>query len=95
MQSDGQISCIYQRIGETVTPSVGPAFNGLFQVADVDPLAGVPAIAVDYVLRYQLSTATLEPGDLLTIRGVNYRVADDPYRIGDGREASVSLREDD
>lgn len=86
------LDAIYATLGEPVTPAAGAAFNGLFEVADVDPFSA-PAIAGDYVLRYQLASATLVPGDLLTLRGVQYRVADDPQRIGDGREATVRLRE--
>lgn len=86
------LDAIYATLGEPVTPAAGAAFNAVFSMADVDPL-GPPSIAGDYQLRYALASASLQVGDLLTLRGQQYRVADDPYRIGDGREAVVRLRE--
>jgi hypothetical protein len=83
---------MYATIGEPVTPAAGVAFHGLFDAADLDPLSP-PSVVGDYQLRYPLASATLAPGDLLTLRGQQYRVSDDPYRIGDGREAVVRLRE--
>lgn len=83
---------MYATIGEPVTPAAGVAFHGLFDAADLDPLSP-PSVVGDYQLRYPLAAATLAPGDLLTLRGAQYRVSDDPYRIGDGREAVVRLRE--
>ena len=86
------LDAIYATLGEPVIPVAGAVFNGVFRVSDLDPLGGPPSIVGDYTLRYPLSDATLAPGDVLTIRGVQYRVADDPYRVGDGREAAVQLR---
>ncbi|ENO76589.1 hypothetical protein B447_17636 [Thauera sp. 27] len=82
----------YADLGEPVTPAAGAVFYALFRLSDVDPL-GVPSVAGDCELRYLLESAALEVGDVLTLRGQQYRVADDPYRIGDGREAVVRLRE--
>ena len=92
MFSEADLLHSYATLGEPVTPAAGAAFNGVFSMADVDPLSP-PSIAADYELRYPLAAATLAPGDLLTLRSQQYRVADDPYRIGDGREAVVRLRE--
>ena len=75
-----------------VTPATGGEFLAIFRLADTDPLSP-PSIVGDYQLRYPLAAATLAPGDVLTLRGAQYRVSDDPYRIGDGREAVVRLRE--
>lgn len=82
----------YAELGEPVTPAAGAAFFGVFKASDVDPL-GPPSIAGDYELRYPLDAAALSVGDVLTLRGRQYRVADDPARIGDGLEAAVRLRE--
>lgn len=92
MFSEADLLHSYATLGEPVTPAAGAAFHGLFDAADLDPLSP-PSIVGDYQLRYPLAAATLAPGDLLTLRGQQYRVADDPYRIGDGREAVVRLRE--
>lgn len=92
MISPDELLEMYAALGEPVTPAAGAAFHGLFGAADLDPLSP-PSIVGDYELRYPLASATLSPGDLLALRGQQYRVADDPYRIGDGREAVVRLRE--
>ncbi|APR05643.1 hypothetical protein [Thauera chlorobenzoica] len=75
-----------------VTPATGGEFLAIFRLADIDPLSP-PSIVGDYELRYPLADATLVPGDILTLRGQQYRVADDPYRLADGHEAVVPLRE--
>lgn len=75
-----------------VTPATGGEFVAILRLADTDPLSP-PSIVGDYELRYALASVALAPGDILSIRGQQYRVADDPYRIGDGREAVVRLRE--
>lgn len=75
-----------------VTPATGGEFVAILRLADTDPLSP-PSIVGDYELRYALASVALAPGDILSIRGQQYRVADDPYRIGDGREAVARLRE--
>jgi len=75
-----------------VTPATGGEFIAILRLADTDPLSP-PSIVGDYELRYALASVALAPGDILSIRGQQYRVADDPYRIGDGREAVARLRE--
>lgn len=91
MFSEAELRQMYAALGEPVAPVAGAAFSGILSIADVDPISG-PSIVGDYELRYPLASATLNPGDVLTIGGRQYRVADDPYRIGDGLEAVVRLR---
>lgn len=86
------MAAIYGTLGEPVTPAAGDPFLALFSAADVDAFDGM-AQAGDYQLRYPLDAAALTVGDVLTIRGRQYRVSDDPARLGDGREVAVRLRE--
>ena len=51
------------------------------------------AQAGDYRLRYAADATVLAVGDVLTIRGQQYHVAEDPARMLDGLEYSVRLRE--
>lgn len=92
MFSEAELRQMYAALGEPVTPAAGAAFSGILSTADVDPISG-PSIVGDYELRYPLAAATLSPGNVLTIGGQQYRVAADPYRIIDGLEAVVRLRE--
>lgn len=86
------IASIYEALGERVVPPVGPVFDGIFRAADIDPLSP-SSISGDYELRYAAGSASLEPGDVVSIRQTAYRVSDDPYRINDGLELTVRLRE--
>lgn len=86
------LATIYATLGEPVTPAAGDPFLALFSAADVDAFDGLAQVG-DYQLRYAGDAATLAHGDALTIRGRQYRVADDPARFGDGRELTVRLRE--
>lgn len=87
------LASIYATLGEPVTPDVGDPFLALFSVADVDVFGGAAQVG-DYELRYMLDAATLEIDDELTIRGVQYRVSDDPARLGNGLELTARLREE-
>lgn len=89
---DADLLDMHAVLGEPVTPAAGAVFHGIFNAADVDPI-GAPSIVGDYVLRYPIASATLAVGDVLAIRGAQYRVVADPYRIEDGREAVVQLRQ--
>ena len=70
----------------------GPLLLGQFSVADADAFVGM-AQAGDYRLRYAADATVLAVGDVLTIRGQQYHVAEDPARMLDGLEYSVRLRE--
>lgn len=85
-------AAIYATLGEPVTSAAGAAFAGIFSVADVD--AFDTAQVGDYTLRYPAAAADLTRGDVLTIRGTAWRVAEHPRRIGDGRECSVGLMQE-
>lgn len=86
------IATIYATLGEPVTPAAGAPFLALFSVSDVEAFDGM-AQAGDYQIRYPRNAAALTVGDVLEIRGRQYRVSDDPARLGDGREMTARLRE--
>lgn len=86
------LATIYATLGEPVTPAAGAVFRALFSVADVDVFDG-SSVGGDYQLRYPTDAALLVPGDVVSVRGLQYRVVEDPQRLGDGREVAVRLRE--
>ncbi|AUN95407.1 head-tail joining protein [Pseudazoarcus pumilus] len=62
------------------TPSAGDPFTGQFDVVDRSSFDG-SAMVGDHTLRYLAADAAIEAGDVLSIDGVDYRVADTPERI--------------
>lgn len=74
-----------------VTPVAGADFPGIFSEADDGVFDAV--LAGEITLRYPLQAASLQRGDLLTLRGAQYRVAEKPRRIGVGHEAIAVLIE--
>lgn len=87
------LDAIYATHGEPVTPAAGADFLGMFSHADEGVFDAV--LAGEITLRYALQSASLQRGDLLTIRGAQYRVAEKPRRIGAGHEAIAVLIEVD
>lgn len=82
------LAAMYGAIGEPVTagdttlPGVlGMADQGIFDAAQ----------AGEIELRYSLADASLQRGDVVLVRGIAYRIAEPPRRIGDGREAVATL----
>lgn len=82
-------AAVYATLGEPVTPASGVAFNGILRVSDIG-VFDAPRVG-DYTLRFPAAAAELRRGDLLSIRGQPYRIAEQPRRIGDGRECEVEL----
>lgn len=77
--------------GDLVTPEGGTAFWGFFAVRDVEAF-DAPVMG-DYQLQYP-AARSLSKGSLLDIGGVQYRVAEQPKRIGDGGDMVVGLFEE-
>ncbi len=63
-----------------VTPAAGQPFTAQFDQADRSAFDG-SAMVGDHTLRYLSADAVLEAGDVLSIDGADYRVADTPERI--------------
>lgn len=85
-----QLGRLYARLGDQVTPAVGEPFLALFSAADVSPYDGMAHVG-DYQIRYAIADADLSVGAVVTVRGMQYRVAADPLRMLDGLEAVARL----
>lgn len=81
-------AAVYDMVGEPVTAG-GATFAGVVGIADQGIFDAAQAGEIE--LRYSLADASLQRGDVVLVRGIAYRIAEPPRRIGDGREALATL----
>ena len=73
-----------------VAPVNGAPFTAMFDQADKTVFD--VAMVGDYTLRYLAAAAVLSKGVVINVQGQQYRVAEQPHRIGDGSEFIVGLQ---
>lgn len=84
------LAASYADSGEQVTPAVGETFNA---IVSHEGDAAFDHVAVGRVsLRYPIHGAPeLIEGNVVSVRGVQMKLAEDPQPIGDGYEQTVPL----
>lgn len=83
-----QLASLYDAVGDTVTPAVGEPFKGQLQFGD----SGELMIAARVTLRYPAASApALQEGDVITVGGMQFKLAEDPAAKFDQHEFIVPL----